>query len=163
MSSADCSSRPAARIDANPRVVGASAGALKYSRTRSRSRGVDVQEQRRLALGHRLHRRLFEVGRQRRQFVGELQQQLQLVLALHFGEVRHHLGQRGGHDSSGRYGSPGSSPAAIGHPHGVAPLGPRAVVVAHARHAEQMGQHEPGVAGPLADAAVDDRLVVRAA
>ena len=54
--------------------------------------GVDVQEQRRLAFRHRLHRRLFEIGGQRRKVVGELQQQRELVLALDFGEVGHHLG-----------------------------------------------------------------------
>src|SRR5829696_673945 len=36
----------------------------------------------------------------------------------------------------------------------VAPLGPRAVVVAHSVVAEQVGEHEPGVGGPLADPAV---------
>src|SRR5690242_6842383 len=45
--------------------------------------------------------------------------------------------------------------------HGVAPLRPRSVVVAHPGFAEQMRQHEPGVARALADAAVDDGLVVR--
>src|SRR5690348_7944612 len=39
---------------------------------------------------------------------------------------------------------------------GVAPLGPAAVVVAHAVVAEEIAQHEPGVARALADAAVGD-------
>ena len=98
---------------ANPRVVGASAGALKNSRTCSRIGGVDVQEERRLAFGHRLHRRLLQIGRQRRQVVGELQQQPQLVLPLHLLEVADHLGQRcGHHDEPGA--APGSSPTATG-------------------------------------------------
>src|SRR3712207_2941455 len=42
----------------------------------------------------------------------------------------------------------------------VAPLGPRAVVVADVRVAEQLVQHEPGVRGALADAAVDDDVLV---
>src|SRR5882672_5354797 len=42
----------------------------------------------------------------------------------------------------------------------VAPLGPRAVVVADVAEAEQVGEHEPGVAGALADAAVGDDVVV---
>ena len=46
------------------------------------------------------------------------------------------------------------------HPHGVAPLGPGAVVVADVAEAEQVGEHEPGVAGALADAAVGDDVVV---
>src|SRR5208337_3438000 len=47
-----------------------------------------------------------------------------------------------------------------GHPHGVAPFGPRSVVIAHTGLAQQMREHEPGVAGPLADAAIDDGFVV---
>src|SRR5438105_1136500 len=42
----------------------------------------------------------------------------------------------------------------------VAPLGPRAVVVADVVEAEQVGQDEPGVARALADAAVGDDVVV---
>src|SRR5260221_89964 len=42
----------------------------------------------------------------------------------------------------------------------IAPLGPRAVVVAHARVPQQLRQHEPGVRGALADAAVRDNLAV---
>src|SRR5207248_7673887 len=53
-------------------------------------------------------------------------------------------------------------PAGARDPDAVAPLGPRAVVVAHVAEAEQVLQHEPGVAGPLADAAVDHHVVVRA-
>src|SRR6266581_2139226 len=53
-------------------------------------------------------------------------------------------------------------PAGDRDPDAVAPLGPRAVVVAHVAEAEQVLQHEPGVAGTLADAAVDDHVVVRA-
>src|SRR3990170_9166279 len=41
-----------------------------------------------------------------------------------------------------------------------APLGPRPVVVAHVRITEQLVQHEPGVAGALADAAVGDDVLV---
>src|SRR4051812_25060221 len=43
----------------------------------------------------------------------------------------------------------------------VAPLGPRAVVVADRRQPQQVRQHEPRVARALADAAVGDDLVVR--
>ena len=110
-----------ARIAANPRVVGASGGALKYSRTWSRSCGVDVQEQRRLAFGHRLHRRLFEVGGQRGQLAGELQQQLQFVLALSPWKSDT-TSASGGRHASWRFA--GLFPDGDGHPHGVAPLGP---------------------------------------
>ena len=73
-------------------------------------RGVDVQEQRRLALGHRLHCRLREFCGQLRQLVGELQQQLELVLAVHVTELGDHLGQRCRH----AHAAPGSSPTAMG-------------------------------------------------
>src|SRR5690625_6441747 len=43
-----------------------------------------------------------------------------------------------------------------GQSHGVAPLCPRAVVVAHVLEAQQVLQGEPGVGGALADAAVGD-------
>src|SRR3954454_24374672 len=43
--------------------------------------------------------------------------------------------------------------------HGVAPLGPRAVVVPDVVEAEQVGQDEPGVAAPLPDPAVGDDVV----
>src|SRR5439155_56096 len=52
-------------------------------------------------------------------------------------------------------------PADDRDPDAVAPLGPRAVVVTHVAEAEQVLQHEPGVAGTLADAAVDHHVVVR--
>ena len=48
-----------------------------------------------------------------------------------------------------------------GYPYRVAPLGPAAVVVAYLGEPEQMGQDEPGVAGPLADPAVGDHVIVR--
>src|SRR6185436_3282034 len=43
----------------------------------------------------------------------------------------------------------------------VSPLGPGAVVVLHVLEAKQILQHEPGVAGALADAAVGDHVLVR--
>src|SRR3954464_9668049 len=43
--------------------------------------------------------------------------------------------------------------------HSVAPFGPAAVVIAHAIVAEEIGQHEPCVRGPLADAAVGHDVV----
>src|SRR5690606_34844330 len=43
----------------------------------------------------------------------------------------------------------------------VAPLGPRAVVVLHPVEAEEVFQHEPGVAGALADAAVRNGVLLR--
>src|SRR5215216_7148796 len=46
------------------------------------------------------------------------------------------------------------------HPDQVAPLHPGAVVVAHVAEPEQLAEHEPGVAGALADAAVGDDVVV---
>src|SRR5437016_2094155 len=46
------------------------------------------------------------------------------------------------------------------HADGAAPLGPGAVVVADLRVAEQLFQDEPGVGGPLTDAAVGDHLAV---
>src|SRR5207245_3047246 len=46
--------------------------------------------------------------------------------------------------------------------HRVAPLRPRAVVVAHVLEAEEIGQREPGVRRPLADPAVGDHVIVRA-
>ncbi len=42
------------------------------------------------------------------------------------------------------------------HAHQVAPLRPTAVVVPHVRVAQQILEHEPGVARPLADAAIGD-------
>src|SRR5690606_16580243 len=48
-----------------------------------------------------------------------------------------------------------------GQAHAVAPLGPGAVVVADGLEAQQVGQHEPGVRGALADAAVHDRGLCR--
>src|SRR6266487_3935026 len=42
----------------------------------------------------------------------------------------------------------------------VAPFGPGAVVVAHPTVAQELVQDEPGVAGALADAAVDDDVLV---
>ena len=48
-----------------------------------------------------------------------------------------------------------------GGAHAVAPLGPGAVVIAHVLIAEQVGEHKPGVAGALADAAVGDDVVGR--
>src|SRR6478609_2919109 len=44
-------------------------------------------------------------------------------------------------------------------PDGVAPLGPGTVVVAHGVEAQQVLEREPGVAGPLADAAVGHDVV----
>ena len=42
----------------------------------------------------------------------------------------------------------------------IAPLGPGAIVVAHIRIAEQLGQHKPGVRRTLANAAVGEHLFV---
>src|SRR4029453_19106266 len=42
----------------------------------------------------------------------------------------------------------------------VPPLGPASVVVPDVGVAERIGQHEPGMAAALADAAVDDDVVV---
>src|SRR4028119_1102760 len=44
--------------------------------------------------------------------------------------------------------------ALYGGAHEVAALGPRTVVVAHVVVAEEVGEHEPGVGGPLPDPAV---------
>src|SRR5262245_52060742 len=44
--------------------------------------------------------------------------------------------------------------------HRVAPLGPRTVVVTDLRVAEQVGEHEPGVARALADPAVGNHVVL---
>ena len=41
-----------------------------------------------------------------------------------------------------------------------APLGPGAIVVAHIRVAQQVGQHEPGVAAALADTTIGNDLFV---
>lgn len=73
-----------------------------------------MQEQRRLALRHRFHGRLLEVGGQIRKVVGELEQQLELVLALHVGEVGHDLGERSRHAHDAPGADPGSAPATIG-------------------------------------------------
>src|SRR5882724_4042035 len=48
-----------------------------------------------------------------------------------------------------------------GDAHQVAPLRPAAVIVAHLAVAQELGVHEPGVAAPLADPAVDDDVVLR--
>src|SRR5439155_11864171 len=45
--------------------------------------------------------------------------------------------------------------------HRVAPFGPAAVVVLHLLIAEQVGEHEPGVTGALADAAVGHDVFLR--
>src|SRR5579885_1092353 len=47
------------------------------------------------------------------------------------------------------------------HADHVAPLGPAAVVVADVGVAQQLVQHEPGMAAALADAAVGDDVLVR--
>src|SRR5205814_4240380 len=47
------------------------------------------------------------------------------------------------------------------HADGVAPLGPAAVVVAHAGVAEQVREHEPRVAAALADPTVGHHVVRR--
>ena len=47
------------------------------------------------------------------------------------------------------------------HADEAAPLRPGAVVVADVGEAEQLVEHEPGVAGALADAAVGDDVLVR--
>src|SRR6185369_9885117 len=66
-------------------------------------------------------------------------------------------------DARGRGGLAGDAARfrALGdrHPHQVAPLGPRAVIVADLWEAEQVGEDEPGVAGPLSDAAVGDHVI----
>src|SRR5258707_15871337 len=49
-----------------------------------------------------------------------------------------------------------------GRTYQIAPLRPRSVVVAHARIAQELRQHKPGVRRPLPDPAVSDHLVVRA-
>src|SRR5262245_43247403 len=43
----------------------------------------------------------------------------------------------------------------------VAVLGPAAIVVADVLEADEVAEHEPRVTGPLADAAVGDRRLVR--
>src|SRR5581483_4833275 len=58
-------------------------------------------------------------------------------------------------------GSPPGSRLLDRNADGVPPLRPRPVVVADGRVAEELGQHEPGVARPLADPAVDDDVVLR--
>src|SRR5215216_427724 len=46
------------------------------------------------------------------------------------------------------------------HPDQVPPLHPRAVVVAHPREPKQVRQDKPSMAGPLADTAVGDNVVL---
>src|SRR4051812_4389609 len=53
------------------------------------------------------------------------------------------------------------SSALDGNAHEVAPLRPAPVIVADLLVTQQMGEHEPGVAAALADAAVDDDVVTR--
>src|ERR1700730_2402087 len=48
------------------------------------------------------------------------------------------------------------------HAHQVAPLRPAPIIVADVFVAQQMGEHEPGRTAALADAAVDDDVVVGA-
>ena len=114
------------------------------------------------------------------QLVRELEQQLQAIAHAEREEVVAGLGESGGQGrgvhrfhsptDGARHGppdaerqragtSPRSAPVTIGHAHGAAPLGPRAVVVAHVLEAEQVREHEPGVARTLADAAVGDHVV----
>src|ERR1700677_4717858 len=47
------------------------------------------------------------------------------------------------------------------HAYGVSPLGPRPVVITHPGLSQQVSKDKPGVAGSLADTAIDDGLVVR--
>src|SRR5215211_3657181 len=47
-----------------------------------------------------------------------------------------------------------------GHTHEVAPLGPAPIIVPHLRVAQEVGEHEPGVAAALADPAVDDHVII---
>ena len=79
-------------MDANPRVVGASAGALKCNRTRFGSLASTWRNSGVWHSGTGSMARSSNSGRQGREVVGEFQQQRQLVLALYFGEVGHHLG-----------------------------------------------------------------------
>src|SRR5438270_9649263 len=46
------------------------------------------------------------------------------------------------------------------HSHEVPPLGPAAIIVADLGIAQEVGENEPGVAAALADAAVDDDIVL---
>src|SRR5215211_8196736 len=46
------------------------------------------------------------------------------------------------------------------HPDQVPPLHPRAVVVAHPREPKQVSQDKPSMAGPLADTAVGDNVIL---
>src|SRR5690606_39362938 len=48
-----------------------------------------------------------------------------------------------------------------GGPHQVPPLGPGTVIVPYLGEAQQVGEDEPGVGAPLADAAVGDHVVLR--
>src|SRR6185436_12042393 len=58
-------------------------------------------------------------------------------------------------------GSSGMTASALdGDPDEISPFGPAPIIVADLLVAQQMGQDEPGVAAALADAAVDDDVVV---
>ena len=137
---------PARRMQAKPRVVGASGGA---SKTGARSGPASTSTKMKTATGTP---RPARAGRGDRRTargssgssLGELQQQLQPVADRRAEEVVADLGERGRRSAS-RHASTatGRQRAGLGalddrHPHGVAPLGPRAVVVAHVVEAEQV-------------------------
>ena len=109
---------------------------------------LDREEERRLAFRD-LFQQLPVAGvalGERRQVIGELQQELEPLLAGQRGEVVGDLRQARVERARGH----GVPPRLIGT-RTVARLGPGAVVVADVREAEQVLQDEPGVAGPLAD------------
>src|SRR6266516_2261758 len=140
-------------MPANPRVVGASGGASKYSSTApsSRTRGPA-----RARPGWRPARAAAAAP------------------AASSRAAPPAAGSRGGRRTP-RRSPPGApappSPSVPGrrrarrdrpldrHAHRVAPLDPGAVVVADPLEAEELAQHEPGVAGALADPAVGDHVV----
>ncbi len=106
ISSALSPSSPVARMPAKPRVVGCFLRGVEEQVRGAVVAHLDRQEQRRLALRHRLQQVavLRVAGRERRQLVGELQQQLQLLLARDRGELVDDVLQpgveRGGHGLS---------------------------------------------------------------
>ena len=110
---------------------GASAGALKYSRTWSRSAASTCRNSGDWHSGTGSIAASSRSAGSGGNSSANSSSSRSLSWPSTLGEVRHHLGQRCGH-ASWRL-RRGSSPTAIGHAHGVAPLGPRAVVVAHVR------------------------------
>src|SRR6478735_4301223 len=161
-SAADRPSSPSRRMPAKPRVVGASAGASKKRLTTRSSRDAPspTSTVRKSGDWHSSTRSSWSrwpAYRSGRLGSSSLNSSSSCSL-------RSLLAERKSSAISAR--DAGKAVSLTGSPldrdaHGVAPLGPRTVVVADRLETEEVGQHEPRVRRALADAAVGDDVVGR--